>query len=931
MSQNDSLTKANSFQLLVVIIFAVALVMAIVLPIKQLVEEQIEQDFKSYEQDIVSQFQAARIDGLPHLTQLLSTDEIYAALGQNNVLPLKQALLSYSPIKGRLNQGYWIKGIGSEIKPLFDAMPTYDIAQEDLLQSFQLPAEKSLVGISYSNNKQLRLSYITRLRHNGNADLGIIALVFDVSDVVSHLSIVLEENSPFGFALVDRYDNVVVTVGNSGLRAMTRDALLSTLHQITDHDGFLFDNGAWYSKTLTPLNFVDDHIYERTEWRLLIQLNSAELWQRYWDVLALPLIALLIIVLALVWFVMTGRWQPNGQHAEARLAGQYKVLPEKVYDWAFQLEGEKNVVAGNLLLSLGYEFKHVNLNNNALLHAIVSDEDIARLTAIGKDILHGTDQRFDIDLRLRHRLGFWVWFNVKGQVASTNQKNRVTSLEGICIEITKRKQDEKALFLALESTERASKMKSHFILNLSREVRTPINAILSYLQQSNHDNAPTDFVNQSREALNTLLARFHQMIVYLQLEQDTLEMNEQEEHLALFVDSVIAHAEQPLFGACQFQSSVDASLAESYFFDADKLKLLMQLLIQAMGMLGEMRQINIAVENQSRSKHTHTLKFNLKLNCHDNIADTALMLFNDQNESTRDQMGGAAIDLALAHKLAERLGTDIDAEQIDTGIHLSFLLDLALPSGAQIKKMPSNDASDDAEVPSPTKVENALSNDPEYTDLDSMPSNDSSAKQIPSGIDIPKTLQRVAGNKDIVLRVLERFLSDFSGWQHAFNDLISEQHWQEAKLQAHTLKGAAINIDAARLSALAADMEAMMKKSEILDQDVRRLQFFLQQEHKLVDQAIRDYLDLHSEENATRSTLDNDAVLETLASFEALLAKKKRLPQNDLETVKQALANTECAPQFVTFVEACHRFDFEAAQNTLEAIKIAYKAASSKM
>ena len=84
------------------------------------------------------------------------------------------------------------------------------------------------------------------------------------------------------------------------------------------------------------------------------------------------------------------------------------------------------------------------------------------------------------------RFGQFVWYTAT-KVPVYNNDNKIVGIVGISRDITKQKQHEIQMEHAMQRAEESDKLKSSFLENMSHEVRTPMNAILGFLDVMRND------------------------------------------------------------------------------------------------------------------------------------------------------------------------------------------------------------------------------------------------------------------------------------------------------------------------------------------------------------------------------------------------------------------------------------------------------------
>jgi two-component system sensor histidine kinase/response regulator len=105
-------------------------------------------------------------------------------------------------------------------------------------------------------------------------------------------------------------------------------------------------------------------------------------------------------------------------------------------------------------------------------------DDRASIEASIEACREGRVTDYQVEHRLRHKQGHWIWVRDSGMVMERDADDHPLRLVGTYEDITERKEAETGLRHAMERADGANRAKSEFLANMSHEIRTPMNAIL---------------------------------------------------------------------------------------------------------------------------------------------------------------------------------------------------------------------------------------------------------------------------------------------------------------------------------------------------------------------------------------------------------------------------------------------------------------------
>ncbi|MCL3781302.1 response regulator [Prolixibacteraceae bacterium JC049] len=259
------------------------------------------------------------------------------------------------------------------------------------------------------------------------------------------------------------------------------------------------------------------------------------------------------------------------KESEERLNITIKGANIGIWDW--DIVENKFIINEVCAQQLGYRLSEVSPLLNWLI-SLIHPEDKKGAERLMVRHLSDKSSQFEIELRIKHKSGEWIWIETKGKVTQRDKNGTPTRMCGIQIDINEKKKSElllkqqqkeilaqiheyeslneeyislnenlnqsnsylqkvnKELSEAKELAEQNEKLKSAFLANMSHEIRTPMNAIIGFSSLLESDelenNKRNIFVDQINTASNRLLQIVNDIIDISKLEANQLSVHTNE-------------------------------------------------------------------------------------------------------------------------------------------------------------------------------------------------------------------------------------------------------------------------------------------------------------------------------------------------------------------------------------------------------------------
>ncbi|MEJ5352720.1 MAG: PAS domain S-box protein [Melioribacteraceae bacterium] len=145
---------------------------------------------------------------------------------------------------------------------------------------------------------------------------------------------------------------------------------------------------------------------------------------------------------------------------------------------------DQNFVTGEVIRNrqwaemLGYSLEEIQSDLNAFINLIHPD-DLEFVKKKIKEHEEGKSETFSVECRMLTKNKSWKWILNVGKIVERDYQGKPLRAIGVHIDIDERKKAEEALIKAKEKAEQAEKIKTEFLAQVSHEIRTPINIIVS--------------------------------------------------------------------------------------------------------------------------------------------------------------------------------------------------------------------------------------------------------------------------------------------------------------------------------------------------------------------------------------------------------------------------------------------------------------------
>jgi len=339
-------------------------------------------------------------------------------------------------------------------------------------------------------------------------------------------------------------------------------------------------------------------------------------------------------------------------------------------------------VSSNLPQVLGLDMDEVKNDIRCLLKATVKDCAPFTTEGLQKLPIGGT---WSVDLELNNKKSQEpLWYKMSIYRSSFGSKDNCILMFSDRTEENKMRDNlEQALALAKSANE----AKSNFLSNMSHDIRTPMNAIISYTtllaRNAEKPDAVREYVRKISFSGQHLLSLINDVLDMSKIESGKTSLNIEDFNFADLLEKLYAIvAEQAKAKNQTFEMFFKGRIPDRMYGDKLRInQILLNLLSNAIKYTPEKGSIELCIEASECARHNHT---HIKLEVKDNgvgMSESFLKTVFDpfareQTEATKE-IQGTGLGMAITKNIIDLMGGTISVES-ELGKGSTFTVDIEL-------------------------------------------------------------------------------------------------------------------------------------------------------------------------------------------------------------------------------------------------------------
>lgn len=342
--------------------------------------------------------------------------------------------------------------------------------------------------------------------------------------------------------------------------------------------------------------------------------------------------------------------------------------------WYWDLENpEEEWMSSKLKEVFGYKDDEIP-NTSEWWQKNIHEDDLKLAIDNFEKHCEDPEHPYDQVVRYRHKDGSTVWVRCRGLVIRDEDNNPIRML-GAHSNVTE-------LVTAKNQAESASKIKSQFLANMSREIRTPLNGIvgivdlLDTMELGGRANKYVDVVRSSCRSLMNIVS---DILDISKIEAGELEIYKEPLELRELVDAVI-ELKQPEAMSKSIELTVDVieGVPRIVVGDKGRVRQVLLNLVSNAVKFTERGRVDVSLDVGHVHSNWTIVNFSVKdtgVGIPENKGSSVFDSFTQVNASYPGELGGTGLGLSISKRLTQLMGGVIGFEsQVGKGSTFLFTL-----------------------------------------------------------------------------------------------------------------------------------------------------------------------------------------------------------------------------------------------------------------
>ncbi len=344
-------------------------------------------------------------------------------------------------------------------------------------------------------------------------------------------------------------------------------------------------------------------------------------------------------------------------------------------------------VSNNVPQVLGLDTEEVKNDVRCLLRVTVNDSELFTTEGLQKLPIGGT---WSVDSELNNKKSKEpMWYKMSIYRSAFGGKDNFVLMFSDRTEENKMRDNlEQALALAKSANE----AKSNFLSNMSHDIRTPMNAIISYTtllaRNAEKPDAVREYVRKISFSGQHLLSLINDVLDMSKIESGKTSLNIEEFNFADFLEKLYAIvAAQAKAKNQTFEMFFKGHIPDRMYGDKLRInQILLNLLSNAIKYTPENGAIELCIEASECARHNHThIKFEVKDNgvgMSESFLKTVFEPFSREQTEATKEIQGTGLGMAITKNIVDIMGGTISVvSELGKGSTFTVDIELAVAEG----------------------------------------------------------------------------------------------------------------------------------------------------------------------------------------------------------------------------------------------------------